>query len=122
MDGKYEEEKINGGEYFPANYDKPHDLKIVTNTKFFRRFNFTTNFIYNTGRPITYPVAYYNFMNVNRVFYSNRNEFRIPDYLRLDLAATINGNLKAKKINHSSLTFSVYNVWKKKSLFNIFQS
>jgi len=34
VDGKFEEEKINGGEYFPANYDKPHDLKIVTNTKF----------------------------------------------------------------------------------------
>ena len=120
VDGEFEEEKINGGEYFPANYDKPHDLKIVTNTKFFRRFNFTTNFIYNTGRPITYPVAYYNFMNVNRVFYSNRNEFRIPDYLRLDLAATINGNLKAKKINHSSLTFSVYNVLGRRNPYSIF--
>ena len=120
VDGRFDEEKINGGEYFPANYDKPHDLKIVTNMKFFRRFNFTTNFIYNTGRPITYPVAYYNFLNVNRVFYSYRNEFRIPDYLRLDLAATINGNLKAKKINHSSLTFSVYNVLGRKNPYSIY--
>jgi hypothetical protein len=120
VNGKFEEEKVNNGNYFPANYDKPNDLKVVANLKFFRRFNFTTNFVYNTGRPITYPVAYYNFLNVNRVFYSERNEFRIPDYMRLDIAATINGNLKAKKLNHSSLTFTVYNAIGRKNPYSIF--
>ena len=120
VNGKFEEEKINGGAYFPANFDKPHDLKLVANAKFFRRFNFTTNFVYNTGRPITYPVAYYNFLNINRVFYSERNEFRIPDYIRLDFAATINGNLKVKKLNHSSLTFTVYNALGRRNPYSIF--
>jgi hypothetical protein len=120
VDGKFEEEKVNGGKYFPANYDKPNDLKFVANAKLFRRFNFTTNFVYNTGRPITYPVAFYNFHNVNRVFYSDRNEFRIPDYMRLDFAATINGNLKAKKLNHSSLTFTVYNALGRRNPYSIF--
>ena len=120
VNGKFEEEKVNNGSYFPANYDKPNDLKLVVNAKFFRRFNFTTNFVYNTGRPITYPVAYYDFLNVNRVFYSERNEFRIPDYFRLDLAATLNGNLKAKKLNHSSMTFTVYNVLGRKNPYSIF--
>ena len=120
VNGKFEEEKVNNGNYFPANYDKPNDLKLVANAKFFRRFNFTTNLVYNTGRPITYPVAYYNFLNVNRVFYSDRNEFRIPDYLRVDFAATINGNLKAKKLNHSSLTFTVYNALGRKNPYSIF--
>lgn len=120
VNGKFEEEKVNGGNYFPANYDKPNDLKLVANVKFFRRLNITTNFVYNTGRPITYPVAYYNFLNINRVFYSERNEFRIPDYLRLDFAATINGNLKVKKFNHSSLTFTVYNVLGRRNPYSIF--
>ncbi len=120
VDGKFEEDKINGGNYFPANYDEPNDVKIVVNAKLYRRLNFTSNLVYNTGRPITYPVAYYNFLNVDRVFYSERNEFRIPDYLRLDLAATINGNLKAKKLNHSSLTFTVYNVLGRKNPYSIF--
>ena len=120
VNGKFEEEKVNGGNYFPANYDKPNDLKLVANAKFFRRLNFTTNFVYNTGRPITYPVAYYDFLNINRVFYSERNEFRIPDYLRLDFAATINGNLKAKKLNHSSLTFTVYNALGRRNPYSIF--
>ncbi len=120
VNGKFEEEKINNGRYFPSNYDKPNDLKVVANAKFFRRFNATANFTYNTGRPITYPVAYYNFLNINRIFYSDRNEFRIPDYMRLDLAATLNGNLKAHKLNHSSFTFTVYNVLGRKNPYSIF--
>jgi hypothetical protein len=120
VDGPYAEEKVNDGAFFPANYDKPHDFKLVMNTKLSRRFNVTANFVYNTGRPITYPVGYYNFANVNRIFYSQRNEFRIPDYLRLDLAATLNGNLKKSKLNHSSLTLAVYNVLGRRNPYSIY--
>jgi hypothetical protein len=120
VDGEYTEEKINGGNYFPANFDKPHDLKVVANFKVMRRLNVTSNLIYNTGRPITYPVAYYDFYNVSRIFYSERNEFRIPDYIRLDCSATVNGNLRARKLNHSSLTFTVYNVLGRKNPYSIY--
>jgi hypothetical protein len=120
VDSPYESEKVNRGKYFPANYDKPHDLKLVTNTKLSRRFNISTIFVYNTGRPITLPVAFYNFYNTSRVYYSNRNEYRMPDYMRLDLSATINGNLKAKKLNHSSLTFTVYNVLGRRNPYSVF--
>lgn len=120
VDGEFEQEKINGGEYFPANFDKPHDLKVVGNLRLIRRLNLTSNLTYSTGRPITHPVAFYRFYNVTRVFYSERNEFRIPDYLRLDFSATLNGNLKAKKLNHSSLTFTCYNVLGRKNPYSIF--
>ena len=120
VDGEFTEEKINDGNYFPATYDKPHDLKLVINSKLSRRFNVTTSFVYNTGRPITYPVGYFNFSDDSRVFYSKRNEFRIPDYIRLDLAATLNGNLKARKLNHSSFTLAVYNVLGRRNPYSIF--
>lgn len=120
VDGKFDEEKVNGGNYFPANYDKPHDFKLVANAKLSRRMNMTSNFAYSTGRPITFPVAFYEFDNTTRVYYSNRNEFRIPDYMRLDLSVTVNGNLKQKKLNHSSLTFTVYNVLGRKNPYSIF--
>jgi|WetSurMetagenome_2_1015567.scaffolds.fasta_scaffold00535_8 hypothetical protein len=120
VDSPNESEKVNGGKYFPANYDKPNDLKIVTNSKLSRRFNVSTIFVYNTGRPITLPVAYYNFSNSSRIYYSGRNEYRMPDYMRLDLAATLNGNLKAKKLNHSSVTFTVYNVLGRRNPYSVF--
>jgi CarboxypepD_reg-like domain/TonB-dependent Receptor Plug Domain len=120
VDSPYEAEKVNGGKYFPANYDKPHDLKVVTNTKLSRRLNVSTIFVYNTGRPITLPVAYYDFSNTSNIYYSRRNEYRMPDYMRLDLSATVNGNLKAKKLNHSSLTFTVYNVLGRRNPYSVF--
>ena len=118
--GEYDEEIINDGNYFPAQYDKPHDLKLVVNAKLSRRFNLTTNFVYNTGRPITYPVGYFQYGGVTRFFFSDRNEFRVPDYIRLDLAATYNGNLLARKLNHSSLTFAIYNVLGRRNPYSIF--
>lgn len=120
VEGEYDEEIINNGNYFPALYDKPHDLKLVVNAKLSRRINLTGNFVYNTGRPITYPVGYFQYGGVNRFFYSDRNEFRMPDYIRLDLAATYNGNLRAKKWNHSSLTFAIYNVLGRRNPYSIF--
>jgi hypothetical protein len=120
VNGVFEEEKVNSGNYFPATYDKPHDLKVVINTKASRRFNLTSNFVYSSGRPITYPVAFYNFYNSSHVYYSQRNDYRIPYYMRLDLSATVNGNLRVKKLNHSSLTATVYNVLGRKNPYSIF--
>ena len=120
VDGEHDVEIINNGNWFPALYDKPHDLKLVINAKLSRRVNVTSNFVYNTGRPITYPAGFFQYGGVNRVFYSDRNEFRVPDYIRLDLAATYNGNLLRRKLNHSSLTFSVYNVLGRRNPYSIY--
>jgi len=118
--GEFAGETVNGGDWFPADYDKPNDLKLVANAKVTRRFNFTANFNYSTGRPITFPVAFFVFNNSDNVYYSQRNAYRMPDYVRLDMAVTLNGNLKARKLNHSSLTFSVYNVLGRKNPYSIY--
>jgi len=68
MDGQFKEERLNGGNYFPANFDKPHDFKLIVNAKLARRISITSNYAYSTGRPITYPVAFYKFNNTYRIF------------------------------------------------------
>ena len=113
-------EGVNREEFYPADFDKPHDLKVVTNLKVTRRFNFTSNFSYSTGRPITFPVAFFHFDNTDQIYYSSRNSYRMPDYIRLDLAVTINGTLKARKLNHSSLTLSAYNVLGRKNPYSVY--
>ncbi len=113
-------EGVNREEFYPADFDKPHDLKVVTNLKVTRRFNFTSNFSYSTGRPITFPVAFFHFDNADQIYYSSRNSYRMPDYIRLDLAVTINGTLKARKLNHSSLTLSAYNVLGRKNPYSVY--
>jgi hypothetical protein len=120
VDSDFPEERINNGEYFPAICDKPHDLSVLTNYRFSRRFSLTSNITYNTGRPITYPVAKFDLRDIPRLYYSLRNEYRIPDYFRWDISMNIEGNLKAKKILHSSWSFSVYNVTGRKNAYSVY--
>jgi len=120
LDSEFNEERVNDGEFFPSNYDKPHDFSLVANYKLTRRYSFSMNFVYQTGRPVTFPVGNYQFNNAEYVFYSNRNEFRIPDYMRLDLGINIEGNHKTKKLAHSFWNISVYNVLGRNNPFAVF--
>ncbi|MCP4180983.1 MAG: TonB-dependent receptor, partial [bacterium] len=82
IDNKETGEKINFGKPYNANYDKPHAFNLVANYKVSRRFSVSSNIIYATGRPITYPSAIYFQNGMQILHYSKRNEYRIPDYFR----------------------------------------
>jgi hypothetical protein len=120
LDSPFNEEKVNNGEFFPTNFDKPHDVNIVANYKLTKRFSLSGNFTYQTGRPITYPTGKYVYQGTEYVLYSDRNKFRIPDYFRLDVGLNIEGNHKIKKFAHSFWNISVYNVLGRNNPFAIF--
>lgn len=120
LDSPFNEERVNNGEFFPTNFDKPHDVTIVANYKMTKRFSFSSNFTYQTGRPITYPTGKYMYQGTEYVLYSDRNKFRIPDYFRLDLGLNIEGNHKIKKFAHSFWNISIYNVLGRNNPFAIF--
>ncbi len=120
VDGTFPDEIINEGESFPANVDKPHDVSLVGNFKFSRRLSISSNFVYNTGRPITYPVSQYVFGNSTRTHYALRNQFRIPDYYRWDVSINFEGNHKVNKLVHTSWSLSFFNILGRKNPYSIY--
>ncbi|MBC2840441.1 TonB-dependent receptor [Robiginitalea sp. SC105] len=120
FDSPYPSEQINNGEFFPANYDRPHDISLVANYRFTRRYSLSMNFAYQTGRPVTYPIGQYFFNNSEYVLYSDRNKNRIPDYIRLDLGINIEGNHRKEKLTHSFWTISVYNVLGRSNPYSVY--
>ena len=118
--GTFSDEIINSGKWFPANFDKPNDLVVTFNYLFSRRFSFSGNYTWSTGRPITYPVATYPMYDNLLVHYSDRNRYRIPDYSRLDISFQINGNLRSRKIAHPNWTFSVYNLLGRQNVYSVY--
>ncbi|NEV94724.1 TonB-dependent receptor [Psychroflexus sp. YR1-1] len=120
LDGNFQEERVNNGDFFPTNFDKPHDFSAVMNYKLTRRFSFSANLVYQTGRPITYPIGKYNFNNSEYVMYSDRNQLRIPDYYRLDLSFNVEGNHKIEKFAHSFWNISVYNILGRNNPYSVF--
>lgn len=118
--GSFRSESVNDNEFYASNYDKPHSVNFISNYKFSRRFNFSWNVVYSTGRPITIPIAKYTAEGVERVLYGARNGHRIPDYLRTDVSINLEGNHKVRKLAHSSWTLAVYNVLGRANAYSVY--
>lgn len=113
-------ETINEGKYYPASYDKPHTINFISNYKFSHRFSVSVNLVYSTGRPITLPIAVFNANGAQRVLYSERNQFRIPDYFRSDVSFSLDGNHKVKQVIHNSWSLGVYNVTGRQNAYSVY--
>jgi len=111
---------INNGNWYPANYDKPHDITSVGNFKVNHRFNLSLNVTYSTGRPITLPTGRFFYAGSQRLMYSERNAYRIPDYFRTDFSMNIDGNHKVHQKTHNSWTIGIYNLTGRRNAFSIY--
>lgn len=111
---------VNGGRWYPANYDKPHDVTVVGNFKVNHRFSLSMNVTYSTGRPITLPIGRFYYAGSQRVLYADRNSYRIPDYFRTDFAMNIDGNYKVKQKTHNSWTIGVYNLTGRRNAYSVY--
>ncbi len=120
VDGEEAWQRINKGISYPANYDKPHAFNFVTNLRYSRRFSLGASMVYSTGRPITFPTGIIYVDGIEIVNYSLRNEYRIPDYFRVDISLNIEGNLKKRKLAHGSWMFAVYNVTGRKNAYSVY--
>ncbi len=113
---------INHGDWYPTEYDKPHDFKFVGNYKFTRRYSMSLNVDYSTGRPTTIPAGQYydSRLNSMQVYYTNRNSHRVPDYFRMDLSFNIEPSHHLTLLTHSSISFGVYNLTGRKNAYSIY--
>jgi hypothetical protein len=113
-------ELINNGRYYPAPYDIPHDASFAGNYRFTHRYSFSLNAVYSTGRPITVPIANYYYSGSERTLYGDRDDYRIPDYFRMDMAINIEGNHKLTQKTHNSWTVGVYNLTGRKNPYSVY--
>ena len=134
--------QINGGEPYPANWDKTHDISLVLSYDITKRFNVSSNFAYMTGRPITYPDGRFSFGGITAPLYTNRNGARTPAYHRLDLSGYYTIPIKRKhlylfppawlwrkyetpeglqaKSGEFGIAFGAYNLYARKNPYSIF--
>ena len=87
--GATPEEWINLGEWYRAAQDKPHDIAIVAAYAWKPNISFSGSFIYQTGKPYTYPEARSEFEGIIYPFALSRNNSRTPAYHRLDLSMDV---------------------------------
>jgi outer membrane receptor for ferrienterochelin and colicin len=110
---------VNNNETYLAPYDRPHTVYIVASYDLNEHISFGANFIYATGQPVTYPIARMEVGNVILPVYSKRNEYRMPEYHRMDVSLTLKPKHNPQKLWTGEWNFSVYNVYGHKNAWAI---
>jgi len=119
--------------WFPARYDRTHDMSIAFNYKINDHWTAGAVFVYATGNTLTLPVAWYLHQG-NVVFeYGDRNGTRMPAYHRLDLSMTwydkptksffnqeTQETIQRKKRFRSNVNISVYNAYNRQNPYFIY--
>jgi hypothetical protein len=110
---------VNQGKTYLAPYDKPHAINIVATYNFSEKINFSAIWTFATGTPTTYPTGRFAVGEEYFPIYSGRNEYRKPNYDRLDLSLNYIPKPDSKKRWQGEWNFSIYNAYNRKNPWTI---
>lgn len=115
-------ESINNDDWFPARFDKPHNITAVAIYELTKRLSLSSNFTIQSGTPATFPTNRYTVggITIGNNYNGLRNNSRIPAYHRLDLAATLKAKKKLFRVGEGEWVFSVYNVYNRRNPFSVY--
>ncbi|MDQ3681818.1 MAG: TonB-dependent receptor [Bacteroidota bacterium] len=103
--------KLNGGEKFPAKYDRRNDLSLVGVYELNDKWKLGSVFVYGTGNATSLPERFYIINGVLTQEFSKINQYRLAPYHRFDLSATYSPKPKKIRKVQSQWVFSVYNTY-----------
>ena len=130
---------LNDGKAFPAKYDRRHDLSVVLNYKFSNRVDVGATWVFSTGNTATVATQSYAQASddpddydpdaTNPVgtlsYIEGRNNFRMPNYHRMDVAANFHRVFKPTRHGFAprrTINVSIYNVYNRQNPYMLYQS
>lgn len=110
-------ESINDGKWYPAAYNRPHQFNLVVNRRMNHGSALSMVVAFQSGRPLTAVETSYMALGTVVPVYSERNQYRIGNYFRMDLSLTIGSILRKRNDN---LVFSLYNLTGRQNPYSVF--
>lgn len=114
------QQQVNGGAYFAGSADRPHNFVFSTSVTLGHGWNFSSNFVYTSGRPTTFPDGSYIINGTIVTNYSVRNLDRLPVYHRLDLALAHDSRRFPQQRRYTTVNISFYNVYARQNVYSVF--
>ena len=111
---------LNSGASYPAKYDRRNDLSIVALYKINDKWKVSGTFVYGSGNATSLPERMYVINGIATEQYSAINQYRLPAYHRLDLAATLTPKKSLTRKFKTEWVFSIYNVYNRKNPYFIY--
>jgi len=110
---------LNGGKPFWAKYDRRHDVTISLSYEILpNKLRASALWVYQSGNTMTVPLGYYLYMGSVVTEFSDRNEYRVNPYHRLDIS--VDWTIKKTSKFETGLNFSIYNVYNRQNPFLVF--
>ena len=119
-EGATTEQNVNGGNWYRANYDRPHTVNANVTIDVDRHNSFGFTLAYSTGRPYSAPTGYVNIDGAQYPYYGTRNNERLPDYHRLDFTWNIYNPGMRNRRWEGRWAFTVYNLYGRKNAYSVF--
>jgi hypothetical protein len=123
---------INGGNVYPFKYDRRHDIDVVVNYDFNKKWSISGAFVFGTGNSISIPTTNYqlpstfsNNIGNNNIYFTNveqgtsKNAYRMNNFHRLDI--NLEYHKKHRRNWESTLSFGAYNAYGRKNPYFITQ-
>lgn len=111
-------EGINSNTWYPARYDKTHDISVVATYNTGDKLSLSLSWVYATGNAVTFPDGKYVIGSTVIPWYTGRNGYRMPSYHRLDINLHLEGK-KRKGGFESGWDFSVYNLYNRHNAYAV---
>jgi len=111
-------EGVNQGKEYPAFYDRPNTFSVSMSYRSGKHWDFSMNWIYLSGSPITTPIGFYAYNGYTVPIFGDKHNDRLPEYHRMDVSVTCWLNKPGARFRHS-LMFSVYNLYGRNNPFSV---
>jgi hypothetical protein len=112
--------ELNGGEKFPAKYDRRHDMSVVATYELSPKWKVGGVFVYGTGNATSLPERFYIVNGVLTQEFSKVNQYRLESYHRIDLSATYTPTPKKNRKVKSYWVFGIYNLYSRLNPYFIY--
>ena len=113
------ESGINNGNWYNTAFNKTHDISLTTTYDINKRWSFSSNFIFQSGQPTTYPLSQYQYNGITIPNFGDRNANNLPSYHRLDLSFNLTPKKNKNRKLQAQWVFGLYNVYNRKNAASI---
>lgn len=111
---------VNNNEWYPASYDRRHNLSLVFNHTLSKRLSLSANWVFRSGGRTTTPLGTYAFNGQRFMYYSTRNGYTLPAHHRLDLSVTWQNKFKEKRKWQGEWVLSLYNAYNRQNVVALY--
>ncbi len=111
---------LNNGLEYPAKFDQRHNISVTSTYELNKKWTLSGVFVFGSGNRISLPTELYVIDNGLYQNYDQLNNYSLPPYHRLDLAAIYVPKPDSKKKWKGSWTFSIYNVYSRQNPYLVY--